>query len=233
MSAASFWRYVPVAPDSIVAVFGTGLTQSEASATALPLPTTLAGSSVSITDSSGAQHAAELFAAFPGQINAHIPAGLPAGPAILTVTTSDGRAISGPLTLAPVAPGLFAANANGAGAAAAQLVIAHADGRQTLVPTFQCDPTGGCTAAPLELGSEGDTPVLVLYATGLRNSPLSGVTVNVGGVSLAPFYAGPTTMVGLDQVNVDLPRSLAGSGSVNVSVTAGGVTSNAVTVNFR
>lgn len=233
VSAASFWRYEPVAPDSIVAVFGTGLAQSEAGATALPLPTTLAGSSISITDASGAQHAAGLFAASPGQINAHIPAGLPEGPAILTVTTSDGKAISGPLTLAPVVPGLFSANSNGAGAAAAQLVIAHADGSQTLVATFQCDSAGGCTAAPLDLGSDGDTPALVLYATGLRNSPLSGVTVNVGRVSLAPFYAGPTTMVGLDQVNVYLPRSLAGSGGVNVSLTAGGVASNAVTVNFR
>ncbi len=233
VSAASFWRYQPVAPDSIISIFGTGLAASQEQATALPLPTTLGGSSVSITDAAGAQHAAELFAALPGQINAHVPAGLPAGPAILTVTTAGGRTISGPLTLAPIAPGLFSANANGSGVAAAQLVLAHSDGSQAMVSTAQCDSSGVCTAVPLDLGSAGDQAALVLYGTGVRNSPLASVSVSVSGMPLTPFYAGPTSMVGLDQVNVYLPRSLAGSGNVNVTVTAGGVTSNAVELNFR
>jgi uncharacterized protein (TIGR03437 family) len=39
--------------------------------------------------------------------------------------------------------------------------------------------------------------------------------------------------IGLDQVNVSLPESLAGAGPVNVSITVNGATSNVVTVDFK
>jgi uncharacterized protein (TIGR03437 family) len=42
------------------------------------------------------------------------------------------------------------------------------------------------------------------------------------------LYAGPSSYVGLDQVNISIPPSLAGAGDVRVYLIADGVVSNAV-----
>jgi uncharacterized protein (TIGR03437 family) len=58
----------------------------------------------------------------------------------------------------------------------------------------------------------------------------------VGNMSLPALYVGPQGQyAGLDQVNVQLPASLAGSGTVNVVVKTQdtGVTSNVVTVDIQ
>jgi uncharacterized protein (TIGR03437 family) len=98
---------------------------------------------------------------------------------------------------------------------------------------FQC-AASGCDATPIDLGV--DTPVyLSLYGTGIRNlSSLANVTVAIQGVSVPVEYAGPqTTFAGLDQINVELPLSLRGSGPSNVVVTVDGQTSNTVSVNIQ
>jgi uncharacterized protein (TIGR03437 family) len=68
----------------------------------------------------------------------------------------------------------------------------------------------------------------VLYGTGIRGrSTLSGVAVNIGLAAGTVTYAGPQgTFVGLDQVNVLLPNSLAGSGRLVLTVTVDGQTTN-------
>ena len=53
-NAASF-ATGPVAPDSIASLFGVGLAESQATAASRPLPTTLAGATVTIIDSLGAE----------------------------------------------------------------------------------------------------------------------------------------------------------------------------------
>jgi uncharacterized protein (TIGR03437 family) len=138
--------------------------------------------------------------------------------------------------LATVAPGLISANGDGKGAAAAQVVTSHADGTQSLAYAYNypCAP-GTCTTAPINLGSPSDQTALVLYGTGIRNrAALSDVTVEIGTQSLPAFYAGAApTFVGLDQVNVMLPHSLAGSGTVSLSVSVAGTTSNLLTATFQ
>jgi uncharacterized protein (TIGR03437 family) len=55
--------------------------------------------------------------------------------------------------------------------------------------------------------------------------------VTIGSQTLAAAYAGAApNYAGEDQVNVLLPSSLAGSGTVNVTVTVSGIASNVVTV---
>ena len=63
----------PVAPASMISIYGAHLAATSASATTLPLPTTLAGSSATVTDASGIQASLPLFFAGPSQINAEIP----------------------------------------------------------------------------------------------------------------------------------------------------------------
>jgi len=234
VSAAS--GTAPVANGSIVSIYrngGSNLATIPTSATTLPLPTNLGGTSVTITDSSGAKTSLPLFYAGPTQINAEIPQGAAAGGASLTISTASGSQTA-PVTLAAVAPGLFSANQTGTGVAAAQFVADQANGAQTTVDIFQCSGgAGSCVAVPLEVS--GGNTALVLYGTGIQNrAALSDVTVSIGSQKLPATYAGASpNYAGEDQVDVLLPATLSGSGTVNVSVSVSGIVSNVVTVDIQ
>ena len=89
-------------------------------------------------------------------------------------------------------------------------------------------------ATPVSLGTSTDQAYLFLFGTGLRAAGTSGVTVTVGGTNVPVAFAGAQgTFAGLDQVNVVLPRSLAGSGNVTVQLTALGVPANAVQLTIQ
>ena len=223
------------APGSIVSIFGSNLGGAGTSATSLPLPTMLGGVSVSITDSKNVQADLPLFYAGPQQINAQIPDSASTGPASLAISTPSGRVLSA-VTLVEVAPGLFSANGDGKGVAAAQIITNHAGGSQSSGLVFQCaGGAGTCEPLPIDLSPSSDQSALVLYGTGIRNrNTLSDVTVTIGSQTLAAAYAGPApTYVGLDQLNVVLPHTLAGSGTVNLTVSVAGAASNTLTINFK
>ena len=58
--------------------------------------------------------------------------------------------------------------------------------------------------------------------------------MQVGPAALSVLYAGKQRQFeGLDQVNAELPRSLAGAGDVNVALGVDGKAANMVTVDFR
>jgi uncharacterized protein (TIGR03437 family) len=104
-----------------------------------------------------------------------------------------------------------------------------ADQRQSFEPVVRFDQVSGqFVAEPIDLGPGTDQVFLVLFATGLRHrSALTAVRVKIGGVDAEALYAGPQgSFIGLDQLNVLLPRSLAGRGEVVVSVTADGMATN-------
>jgi uncharacterized protein (TIGR03437 family) len=105
-----------------------------------------------------------------------------------------------------------------------------ADNTQTYEPVAQLDPSQNqIVAAPIVFGP--DRLFLALYGTGVRGANAS---VNIAGVDLPVQYAGPQSQYpGLDQVNVELPPSLAGAGQVNVTVTIDGVAANAVAIVFQ
>ena len=88
---------------------------------------------------------------------------------------------------------------------------------------------------PMDLGASSDILVLELYGTGIRGrTSMANVVAQIGGVPAAVAYAGSQPQFpGLDQVNLYVPRSLAGAGEVPVVLTVDGITANAVTVNIR
>jgi Tol biopolymer transport system component len=96
---------------------------------------------------------------------------------------------------------------------------------------FECPSgAGSCRVRPIDFGPGDDRLILVLFGTGLRRAVQTG-RVFIGGVEVTPEYIGSQNQYpGLDQVNVTIPRSLAGRGSVDVVVSAAGLTSNAVTI---
>jgi uncharacterized protein (TIGR03437 family) len=231
VSAASF-SGVELAPDSIVAAFGVGLATATQAAISLPLPTTLAGTTVKVLDRTGATRDAPLFFVSPGQVNYLIPAGTAAGPATVTITSGNGAISTGATQIAGVAPGLFSANANGQGVAAG-VVLRVRDGMQIYEPMFEFNQAQNrFVARPISLGPATDLVYLILYGTGFRNrSALPAVTCRIGGVDSNVIFAGAAPgFVGLDQGNVLLPRSLAGRGEVDVVLTADGKAANTVRV---
>lgn len=90
-------------------------------------------------------------------------------------------------------------------------------------------------AVPIDLGPETDQVFLVLFGTGIRfRSALTGISLRIGGVSVPVLFAGEQGgFVGLDQVNAQLLRSLAGRGTLDAVLTADGKTANTVQINIR
>jgi uncharacterized protein (TIGR03437 family) len=77
--------------------------------------------------------------------------------------------------------------------------------------------------------------VLVLFGTGIRfrdtNAP---VTATVGGEPADVLYGGAQPeFIGVDQVNLLLPRKLAGRGEVDVLVVVDGLACNTVRVHIQ
>ena len=235
VSAASFDGAM-LAPESIVSAFGVNLATATQSANIAPLPTTLAGTSVRIKDSLNTERLAPLFYVSPGQLNYLIPAGTSPGAAMVTVSSSDGSTATGTIQIANVAPSIFTANSSGNGVPAAAVLRVRANGSQVIEPVAEWNAAlSRFVATPIDLGGENDQLYLLLFATGLRNrSSLTGVAVSFGGISGQVQYAGQQgDFVGLDQINVLLPRTLVGRGEVDLTLTADGKAANTVRLSFK
>ncbi|MGE0130295.1 MAG: SBBP repeat-containing protein [Blastocatellales bacterium] len=235
VSAASY-SGLELAKESIIAAFGDGLATEVKIAASLPLPTSLAGTTVKVKDSAGSEREAPLFFVAPTQVNYLLPAGAAIGPALVTITGGDGKISSGTVLVSPVAPGLFSANADGQGVAAATLLRVKTDGTQVYEPVASFDAAQSRFApVPIDLGPQGEQVFLLLFGTGLRgNNGLQTVSVKIGGVDAETLYLGAQGgFVGLDQGNVRIPRSLAGRGEVDVVVTVEGRTANTVRVSIK
>ncbi|MEO6725760.1 MAG: putative Ig domain-containing protein [Blastocatellia bacterium] len=234
VSAASF-RGAELAQESIVAAFGLNLATKVEIASATPLPTTLAGTTVRVKDSAGTERLSPLFFVAPSQVNYQIPPGTAVGLASVTVTSGDNKISLGTINVAKVAPDLFTANASGTGVPSAY-VLRIRNGLQTSERVANPD----FSAIPIDLGPETDLVYLILYGGGVRNrTKPENISVNLGGLvktlNLAQFEDGyaSTNFVGLDQINVLLPRSLAGKGLVDVILTVDGKAANTVQVSIK
>jgi uncharacterized protein (TIGR03437 family) len=219
-----------LAPGSLATAYGTDLATSTANATSTPLPPTLNGTSVSIVDATGNATAAPLVYVSATQINYLVPSSVATGPATVTVTSGDGTQSSGQINLSSVAPGVFTLNA--ANLVAADAVCASASGAQTFENVYQVT-NGAVLAAPLNLSGCAET-VLEIFGTGFDSVSASGVQVTLAGSQVQVTYAGPQgSFVGLDQVNIVIPQSLAGSGNIPLVLTAGGQAANTVNLTIQ
>jgi len=196
------------APASLATAYGNGLTGA-----------------VAIQDSAGVVYSITPGYASSSQINFEIPAGVSIGAAIVTIGAQTAA-----LQLAIAAPGLFTLNS--AGLAAAYAIRVAPGGAQSMVPVFAAQG-GSYAAVPIDVALSTGQVFLILFGTGIRDAR-SGVSAAIDGVNAPIAYAGAQgTDVGLDQVNVLLPSQLAGSGTVNIVLTAGLSTSNSVTIDIQ
>ena len=208
-SATLSW---PIGPDSIASAFGTNLAAQTASAPANSYPTTLGGIRVHVRDSTG-DNLAPLLYVSPTQIN-------------YVMTSSDAFAFVGieRVGSAYVPKGIGVATADygegfysvGTGLAAASALSVAANYTETVVPVISCG-SANCSLVPINVS--GNPVYLSLYGTGFpQGTPTSSVTCTVAGQVVPVTYAGPQMQIpGLDQVNMLLPKTLAGAGTVSVA----------------
>jgi uncharacterized protein (TIGR03437 family) len=225
------------APNSFAAIFGQNLAYTSLTAQTTPLPTSLSGTSVTVTDSAGVARLAPLYYVSLPQIDFVIPANTAYGLATVTVTNASGETAATVILITITSPGLYSENSNGMGVAAGYLVTAHADGSQSAQsPLFQYNPNSTTyVPVPIVWNVSTDQQYLVLYGTGIRGAAQSAVTATVNGISVPVIYAGAQPQfTAEDQVNLGpLPMSLKGAGVVNVVITVNGQSSNTVTVDFQ
>ena len=132
---------------------------------------------------------------------------------------------SGGVLIDSVAPGLYSVNGRGTGAAEAMAATHSEDGAVTAQDA----------AARLDLGGPTDRLILTLYGTGLSGfSGAENVAASVGGAIAEILYIGPhASIAGRDQVDLVVPRSLAGVGESPIVLTVDGQTANALTIRVR
>jgi uncharacterized protein (TIGR03437 family) len=234
-SAASY-NAITLAPDSIVAAFGDNLATEVRVAESLPLPTELAGTTVTVRDSQGLVSSAPLFFVAPTQVNYLMPPGLANGVATVTITNGSGVAVESLTEISAVAPGLFSANASGGGAAAAVALRIRANGEQVYEPVARYDEqTRTFELLPIDLSNADEQVYLILFGAGIRHrGALEDVTIELGETELPVVYAGAAPgAAGLDQVNVLLPASLRGRGQQTVVLRVNDEATNGVNVRFQ
>ena len=226
VSSASYAAQAPLAPGSLIAIFGSYLADGQASAQSLPLPTVLGQTQVLMD----AQELPLVFVS-EGQINAMLPYDIAVNTRHqLIVRRGSSYTTPEPVTLAPAEPAVFTRDQSGKGPG---IVI---DSRYQFV-----DASNPAAA--------GD--VVVIYTTGLGEvtpkvaagmpAPVdslrptaSPVTVTMGGVS-APqvLFAGLAPgFTGLYQINVVIPVGVA-AGAVPVVISVGDRPGPPVTIAIR
>jgi len=232
-SAAASYGY-NVAPNSLVAGYGHQLAPGVDSATTTPLPTKIGDTEVRVIDSAGATAMAPLLYVSGRQINYVVPMGAAAGLAKVNVLDQGATVSSGIVLVTPTAPGMFSANSDGQGIAAGYIQRVKSDGTVTdpeLI--FQYDASQGKRVA-VPISFNGDKVILEMFGTGFDTATRSDAQVMVGSGFVTVDYAGiQGTYVGEDQINVELPNSLAGAGEVTVQVWIQGIPANPVTVTFQ
>ncbi|MBM3814891.1 MAG: hypothetical protein FJW20_24980 [Acidimicrobiia bacterium] len=229
LNAGSFQLNAPLAPGSLVSIFGQRLADGQASADSLPLPLTLQGARATL-----AGRPVPLVFSSPNQLNAVLPFDIPINSTHqLVLRRGTALSVPEPVNILASQTGVFTKDLSGRGEGI--IVVARGDGSKQL-------------AGPGAPANPGD--VLVIYCTGLGEvdpraiagsstpiTPLSPtlepVTVTLAGIDAPVAFAGLTPgFTGLYQINAAVPAGLP-SGLVPLVITQSGRSSPPVTVAIR
>ncbi|MFN7828997.1 MAG: metallophosphoesterase [Acidobacteriota bacterium] len=233
VTSAASYSTAAVAPESIVATFGLNLAAGVNQASQLPLPMNLGGVTINVRDAGGVERAAPLFFVSPAQLNFQVPSGLATGSALVESFIDGQIASRGMIQINPISPAIFTADSSGSGYPAATLLRYRGSDLVGVEPVFDYDPVGKrFIGHPIDPGPAGEAIFLVIYGTGFRNhGGLGSVGVRIGGIDAQVVYAGAQgDYVGLDQLNVRIPRELAGRGEVDLVLNVGGLSANPVRI---
>ncbi len=228
VNGASFASGQPVAPGSIISIFGANLADSTAGASKLPLSPALNHVSVSFdVPSANISVPGYFFYVSPGQLNVQVPWEL-AGQttAMLKVRIDDVVSSVYQLSLSDSAPGIFQYSLGGQTLG----VVTHADG-SVVTPsnpahaneTVVVYATG---VGPVDQPQASGEPAAAQPLANTKQTP----TVTVAGQNASVFFSGLAPFfVGLNQINVTIPAG-APSGLQPLVITSNGVSSNTVNI---
>jgi uncharacterized protein (TIGR03437 family) len=225
MSVISASYVAPVVAGSIAAVFGTNLSIGQSSSVLpIPLPTTLAESSITLGGK-----AAPLFFAMPTQVNLQVPWELSGQTQTSMIATVNGVASAAEMIpLAPFNPGIFSMNALGTGQGAiliaptAQLAAAGTPVSRGGYIAIYCTGLGAVTNQPATGAIAPDSPL---------SSTVTKPIVTIGGLAAGVTFAGLAPgFVGLYQVNAGVPAGVSPGNAVPVVIMMGNSASNTVTI---
>jgi uncharacterized protein (TIGR03437 family) len=208
-----------IAQGSIFTIKGNGLGPGTMVQSGLPLPTSLAGTSVKVTVGTQSVDALILMT-LSYQVNALLPSTTPTGSGSVTVTYNGKTSAPEPVRIVSTSFATYTFNSGGSGQAIATGLDYTVN---TIIKTFH----------------PGDW--VILWGTGLgpingddSNKPpvgnIGGPTVHVGNASLSPYYAGRSAEYpGLDQVAFQIPSGIQGC-YVPVAVETNGVVGGTATI---
>ena len=232
MSAASLNPEASVAPGSLAILRGEFSTRTVRPDDGLPTAE-LAGYSVEVEGSGGAELPALLIAVEPSQLVILVP-DLPAGTAHLRVLRHGLEVEDGEFGVQLVSPGLFSAAGSGGGLADARALRMDLSDRSETAEnvSFFNQNRSAHEAIPLGLGVEGTEVYLSVRATGLRDA--TEVSATIGGLSVPALLEESEGLdPGIDRIRIGpLPSALAQRQLVDLQVVADGSASNLVQVAF-
>jgi adhesin/invasin len=214
VDGAGFSQHWPLAPGSIISIFGSNLGTEEASSTALPLERHLSGVSVQVDGED-----APLFYAGPSQINMQLPFTVTPGQSVSIVVNVNGRvSAQHNVLILRARPGIFQSAEGLAAALDGQSRPISAQNPAIIGDTLQIYATG---LGPVD-------PVAIAGSAAPASSTVqSPATVTVGGVAVPVRYQGLAPgFSGLYQINVLLLPTVPSGDRVAVVIEQDGIQSN-------
>ncbi len=214
---------IPVAPGSIISIFGVNLAATTAAASEIPLPTELAGTSVRING-----EAAPIFFVSPGQINAQLPFEVAPGPASAVVRTPAGESAAQTFNVDAKAVGIF--QFPGTNRAVALNQDGSVNGPE--------NPESRGNILVVFLTGQGPVSPPVATGRAAPAAPLSfaslSATASIGRAAADVKFLGLTPgFVGLAQANIEIPAGAATGTDVVVFISVDGQAGNTATVSIR
>jgi uncharacterized protein (TIGR03437 family) len=231
-----------LAPDSVFVIFGSAMgPASLASAPAPNYPSSLDGTSVTLTPAAGgAAISAKIVYTTATQVAGFLPSSVAPGTYKVTVTYSDQTSAAQSVTVAARSFGV--ATSNSAGTGGAQATIGNVNSGISLVRMTSGSVKFGGYTWTLSPAHPGDE--LVLWGTGGGadtandaggtsgdQTKAGDFSVTVDGTRIVPLYSGASSgYPGLWQINFALPPTIPADCFAYLQVSAGGQLSNGVTI---
>jgi uncharacterized protein (TIGR03437 family) len=215
----------PVAPGSLVSIFGNELAGGLAQADSIPLSTTLNNVSVTFNNIP-----APLLFVSGGQINAQLPwnvlSGGTTGTATVVVTRGSNASTTQTFPVGPFSPGIFAIN---------NIAVAINPDGSIAAPAGAIP---GVNSHPAKIGDPGGLIILCTGLGAVDSAPANGAastdklrtatttpTVMIGGKAATVVFAGLSPQfVGVNQINVSIPAGTSTGDKVPLQLSVGGIT---------